>query len=41
MQINEVNVIQRDEGTFILDKKFEDILQFIQLEMPVIIRKLF
>jgi hypothetical protein len=41
MQINEVNVIQREEGTFVLDKKFEDILQFIQLEMPVIIRKLF
>ena len=41
MQINEVNVIKRENGSFVLDKKFEYILDLIKLDMPVILKKLF
>lgn len=41
MQVAEVNVVNRDNGTFVLDKNYDDILQFINSGIPVIIRGLF
>jgi len=41
MQVIEINVIKLEEGSFTLDKNFDEILQFIESGIPVIIRGLF
>lgn len=41
MQIPEIKVTNRGNGTFTLEKSYQDILQFIDSGIPVIIRELF